>query len=105
MRNDSLNLLLRAGTRSPADEPKAEPLELNKRAGAALAEDLGIAPSPELQALALAILKQDPALTLDAQPAVVLTNLPAPSNALIGRDADLAALERLIRRTDVRVVT
>ncbi|HEY1174665.1 MAG TPA: BTAD domain-containing putative transcriptional regulator, partial [Phytomonospora sp.] len=58
-----------------------------------LAEESGLDPSPELQALHKAILRQDPSLGPPPEPlAPPRTNLPAPVGALIGRDAALEAV-------------
>jgi predicted ATPase/DNA-binding SARP family transcriptional activator len=67
-----------------------------------LADELGADPSPQLQQLHQAILRQDPGLTPAPAPR---TNLPAPARTLVGRDdavAELGALlgtERLVTLT------
>ncbi|YCK37435.1 BTAD domain-containing putative transcriptional regulator [Actinomadura sp. ATCC 39365] len=89
-----------------------------------LADELGVDPSPALTALFEAILRQDPALLPAAAasvpaPAAVeprravaaavepgreaRTNLPAPLGDLVGRDAAVAEVGRLLG--DVRLVT
>ncbi|MEV3981545.1 hypothetical protein [Nonomuraea sp. NPDC049758] len=85
-----------------------------------LADELGVDPSPALTALFEAILRQDPALLPAAAgvpaPAAgelgravaepgreARTNLPAPLGDLVGRDAAVAEVGRLLG--DVRLVT
>ncbi|HEX6419718.1 MAG TPA: BTAD domain-containing putative transcriptional regulator [Acidimicrobiales bacterium] len=85
---------------------QADALDSFERYRRALAEELGLDPSPEALALQHAVLVQDPSL---AGPAPVrqrrASNLPAPRTALIGREADLDALagvlaaERLVTLT------
>jgi DNA-binding SARP family transcriptional activator/Tfp pilus assembly protein PilF len=58
-----------------------------------LDRELGVTPSPELQELHLAILRDDPALASPApDPVPVPRQLPADTAAFTGRDAELAAL-------------
>ncbi len=67
-----------------------------------LADELGVDPGPELAALHQAILEQDN--TLGPAPAVrARTNLPAPVNELIGRDAAMAQVRDLL--AEARLVT
>jgi predicted ATPase len=84
---------------------QAEALEAYQQARTALVEQLGIDPSPELQTLYKQILNQDEALTVEAPPATPPTNLPAPPNALVGRQRELAELIELVRSRAVRLVT
>ncbi|MEU8323769.1 BTAD domain-containing putative transcriptional regulator [Nonomuraea sp. NPDC048881] len=83
-----------------------------------LADELGVDPSPALTALFEAILRQDPALLPTASAGGPVrpvaggvaepgrearTNLPAPLGDLVGRDAAVAEVGRLLG--DVRLVT
>ncbi|MBA9003941.1 BTAD domain-containing putative transcriptional regulator [Thermomonospora cellulosilytica] len=89
---------------------QSEALEEFERLRAALADELGLDPGPELVALQRAILNQDPALDAPAAPAPVSavrapTNLHPPATPLIGRDEAVAELtarlgaERLVTLT------
>ena len=85
---------------------QAEALDAYTRAREALVEQLGIDPSPQLQTLYRQLLNQDASLAAPAQgPSITVHNLPAPPNALIGRERELAELEDLLERPDVRLVT
>src|SRR5690349_441135 len=70
---------------------QADALAAYARVRRRLADDLGIAPGPGLQALERRILRQDAALTPPRG------NLPARSAALVGRAADVSALAALVR--------
>jgi predicted ATPase/DNA-binding SARP family transcriptional activator len=65
-----------------------------------LARELGLDPSPELAALQLAILKQDPALARPPAPAPSAkrprTNLPVPLTDLVGRTETVTEVRRLL---------
>ncbi|MGA4843432.1 BTAD domain-containing putative transcriptional regulator [Streptomyces sp. G45] len=101
LRAAHLRALYRAGRQT---EALASYEELRRR----LADELGLAPGPDLAALHTAVLRQDPALaapppsapspyapsTAPAHPA--RTNLPTPVSPLIGRDAELPALRELL---------
>ena len=82
-----------------------EALEAFQDARHVLVDELGVEPSPALQDLQRAILRQDPALDSPPprrRPAPVLPAAPTP---LIGRERELAAVTALLRRDDVRLVT
>jgi len=73
-----------------------------------LVEELGVEPSAALQELEKAVLRQDP--SLDASPAPadaprIGRPLPAPPTPLVGRRLEVAAVDALLRRDDVRLVT
>ena len=65
-------------------------------------DDLGLEPSPELRTLEQQILRHDPEL---AGPVGPVAPIRPGSAALIGRDLELAAIDALLGRTDVRLVT
>ena len=73
-----------------------------------LADDLGLEPSPGLQALELAILRQDPSLDAPAAPGAPAPvarapALPAPATPLVGRADAVRATRARLR--DARLVT
>ncbi|WP_433150769.1 BTAD domain-containing putative transcriptional regulator [Actinomadura nitritigenes] len=90
---------------------QAEALTRYEDAKRALADGLGVDPSPELAAVHLAVLRRDPALA--ARPAAAHApppaprppkgNLSAPLTSFIGRDADLERVGALLARA--RLVT
>lgn len=82
---------------------QAEALEAYQRARRTLVEELGIEPAPELQELARAILRQDPALAAPARGP--RTNVPAPLTPLVGRQLEVTAVTALLRGADVRLLT
>ena len=68
-----------------------------------LGDELGIEPSPELRRLEEEILFQDPSLQLAHEPASPQHNLPARVTTFLGRDEEIAQLNRLL--PTVRQVT
>jgi DNA-binding SARP family transcriptional activator len=84
---------------------QAEALARHEEYRRLLADELGIDPSPELQALHERVLRQDPGLAEppDAARARPAGNLPAIDGGLVGRAADLAATVTALRGG--RVVT
>ncbi|AXB47604.1 BTAD domain-containing putative transcriptional regulator [Amycolatopsis albispora] len=86
LRRAHLLALYRAGRQS---EALAGYTELRQR----LADELGLDPSPELAELYQSMLRQDPALTPSARRT---TNLPAQLTGLIGRDAEVDEVGRLL---------
>ena len=90
---------------------QAEALDAYRRARAALVDDLGLEPGPELQRLEAAILAQDPALEAAERPAPAPAppappaTLPAPVSSLVGREAELSRLAELVGDPEVRLVT
>ncbi|HEY7197853.1 MAG TPA: BTAD domain-containing putative transcriptional regulator [Gaiellaceae bacterium] len=85
---------------------QAEALDAYRSARQTLVDELGIDPSPALQALEQAILRQDPSLAApEAAEARFGRGLPAPATALVGRTLERAAVGGLLRRPEVRLVT
>lgn len=84
---------------------QANALRAYRRARGILGEELGIEPSPELQTLEEQILLQDPQLespTLRSRPER-FGNLPIQLTSFVGRDQEMAEVEKLIR--GARLVT
>lgn len=81
---------------------QAEALRTYQQATKLLGDELGIAPSPELQDLEDRILMQDPSLAPDRSPTPP-HNIPAPAGTLVGRDAELADMLQAVSAN--RVVT
>lgn len=82
---------------------QAEALETYARLRRTLRAELGLEPTPRLQELQQAILRHDTSLA--PVPRRRRGTLPVPANRLIGRVRELAALQRLLQRDDVRLVT
>ena len=81
---------------------QAEALRTYQEARQVLAEELGLDPGPELQALEASILAQDPALAApDSQPAI--GNVPARVTSFVGREDELSFVTD--RLTSHRLVT
>ena len=68
-------------------------------------DELGVEPSPQLQALERAVLQQDPAVAAPAPSQARPTNLPRPLTPLLGRELEVAAVAALARRPEVRLLT
>ncbi len=84
---------------------QAEALEVYRNARRAFSEELGLEPSPALQELERAILRQDPSLAAPAAPTRSTRPLPVPPTPLVGRRLELAAVAALIRDEGARLVT
>lgn len=111
MRGQLMLALYRAGR-------QAEALEAYQDARRALVDELGIDPTPHLQVLEKKILRQDASLAepvhertsvhrpaVRAVRAVRATSMPRPPTPLIGRKRELAELQALLTRPDVRLLT
>jgi predicted ATPase/DNA-binding SARP family transcriptional activator len=84
---------------------QADALEVYRAARQVLAEELGLDPSPALQELERAILRQDPALAAPEAPTRTTQPLPVPPTPLLGRRLELAAVGALFRDEGARLVT
>ncbi len=84
---------------------QAEALEVYRKARETLAEDLGLDPTPALQELERAILRQDPSLAAPEPPTRSTQQLPVPPTPLVGRRLELAAVSALFRDEGARLVT
>ena len=85
---------------------QADALEAYAGARRTLVDDLGIEPGRELRELEARVLRQDPDLDRPPSAGVLKgAGLPAPPTRLVGRRVELAAVEALLRRLDVRLVT
>ncbi len=82
-----------------------EALEAYRAARRMLVDELGVEPGPALQELERAVLRQDPSLAAPPRDSAAPIRLPTPPTALVGRRLELAAVEALLRRDDVRLVT
>jgi predicted ATPase/DNA-binding SARP family transcriptional activator len=81
-----------------------EALDAYRAAREALVEELGIEPGPALQALEGAVLRQDAELAAPRTP-LRRPAIPSPATSLVGRRLEVAAVEAMLRRDDVRLVT
>jgi predicted ATPase/DNA-binding SARP family transcriptional activator len=84
---------------------QAEALEVYRDARQALADELGLDPSPFLQDLERSILRQDASLAAPERPTRSTRPLPAPPTPLVGRRLELAAVSALFRNEGARLVT
>jgi predicted ATPase/DNA-binding SARP family transcriptional activator len=80
-------------------ERQADALAAYQRARVVLTGELGLEPGEELRALEQAVLRHK----VPAPPPPPRHNLPAPLTSFLGREQDLAALDRLLKRA--RLVT
>jgi predicted ATPase/DNA-binding SARP family transcriptional activator len=81
---------------------QAEALAAYREARELLDAELGLEPSEELKELERAILRQDVAAVV---PAEARHNLPAPTTSFVGREHELAEIERLLRQHRLVTVT
>ena len=84
---------------------QADALEVYREARRTLSEDLGLEPSPSLQELERAVLRQDPSLAAPPAPTRSTRPLPTPPTPLVGRRLELTAVAALFRDEGVRLVT
>jgi predicted ATPase/DNA-binding SARP family transcriptional activator len=81
---------------------QAEALAAYREARELLDRELGLEPGEELRELERAVLRQD---VDHVPPAETRHNLPAPTTSLVGRNAELAELARLLRAHRLVTVT
>jgi len=98
LREQQILALYRAGRQKEA-------LEAYRSARRVLVDELGVEPGPALQELERAILRQDAGLEVAARTQPVRLRLPAAATSLVGRRLEIAAIEALLRRDDVRLLT
>jgi predicted ATPase/DNA-binding SARP family transcriptional activator len=79
---------------------QADALDAYRRASRLLREELGLEPSEELKRLENAVLRHNVAVV---RPAEQRHNIPAQTTSFVGREAELAELDALLR--DQRLVT
>ena len=85
---------------------QAEALAAYRHLRTHLADELGLDPGPELRALELQILGQEPSLDAPRkEPAPAFGRVPAQPTSTIGRERDVQSLVELLERPDVRLVT
>ena len=82
-------------------ERQADALAAYRRARAMLATELGLEPGEELRALEQAVLRHE----VPAVPVPRRHNLPAPLTSFVGREQDLAELERLLGQARLITLT
>jgi predicted ATPase/DNA-binding SARP family transcriptional activator len=70
---------------------------------ARLGDELGLEVGPELRRLQRGILTHDPGLSVPAT-SEARARVPVAPNPILGRERELAELEQLLRRSDVRLV-
>jgi predicted ATPase/DNA-binding SARP family transcriptional activator len=83
---------------------QAEALDVYTSLRERLREELGLEPSKELRELQRRILQHDPILALEARDGERLSALPAAPNRLLGREAELIELRRLLLVERVRLL-
>lgn len=86
---------------------QADALNAYQDTRVALVEELGLDPSPELQALHAKILNHDATLAAPDRPtrAQSAMRLPSPATTFVGREKELADVMELVQRTDIRLMT
>ncbi|GAA1951452.1 hypothetical protein GCM10009798_08410 [Nocardioides panacihumi] len=83
----------------------AEALEAYERFRARLVDELGVDPGEQLRATQAAVLAADPALAALSTTRWLPDTVPRPTDALLGRDAELTEVERLLASPGVALVT
>lgn len=98
LREQLILALYRAGRQKEA-------LDAYRDARRTLVEELGVEPGPGLRELERAVLRHDASLAAPASPSDVRPRLPVPPTPIVGRRLETAAVEALLQREDVRLVT
>src|SRR5437763_465185 len=83
---------------------QTEALDLFRELRRRLREELGLEPGSELGELERRILEHDPTLAVPVSRIERLAVLPAPPNALLGRERELDQLRQLLLRERVRLI-
>ena len=83
---------------------QSDALELYSSLRTRLHEQLGLEPAPELRELQRRILQHDASLDAPPEGDESVALLPAPSNALLGRELELKDVRELLLRDDVRLL-
>ena len=83
---------------------QTEALHLFRELRGRLREELGLEPGSELRELQRRILEHDPTLAVPGSRIERLAMLPAPPNALLGRERELDQLRQLLLRERVRLI-
>lgn len=68
-------------------------------------DELGVEPGPALRELERAVLRHDPTLAAEERSETPKLRLPASPTPLVGRRLELTAVEAILRRDEVRLVT
>ena len=84
---------------------QADALEVYGRARTRLSAELGLEPGPELRALQAAVLRQDPALTVEPAELRARRHLPETRPPRVGHETELLEVVELVASGGVRVVT
>ena len=84
---------------------QVDALDAYRATAAALREELGLDPGPELRALERAILNQEPALDRRGDAVSEHRPVPVPLSSFVGRADELAKLLATLGRDDVRLLT
>jgi predicted ATPase/DNA-binding SARP family transcriptional activator len=84
---------------------RADALEAYQQARRALRDELGLAPGEELQQAQMLALQDEPPPARPVQKHAVLGRIPEPATPLLGREQELAELERLLARREVRLLS
>ena len=84
---------------------QADALNVMREGRRLLVDELGLEPGPELRLLQVMILAHDPELRAEGSTDVLEAPFPAPANATIGREGELAEIGALLMRPEVRLLT
>ncbi len=82
---------------------QADALAAYERVRTRLSDELGVPPSPELQAAHLAVLRGEASPKAEPPRSTIRTNLPAPVTSFVGREREIEHIGELLERS--RLVT